>query len=171
VRIYAEDPENFLPAPGKMGKIAQPNGPFLRWDSAYETSGEVSLFYDPMIAKLSVWGRDRNEAVARMRVALDELSIEAPKDSKGRAKGSLKTNVVFLQKLSRCKDVIDGNTTTDLIPKNPALTESAVSKELNEETAIALSLLKLTEGMDAASETNSAPTSLWNQKARVEALR
>jgi acetyl-CoA carboxylase biotin carboxylase subunit len=173
VRIYAEDPENFLPAPGKMGKIAQPNGPFLRWDSAYETSGEVSLFYDPMIAKLSVWGRTRDEAVARMRVALDELSIEAPKDSKGKPKGSLKTNVVFLQKLSRCKDVLEGNTTTDLIPKNPSLTEKQVSKEVSDETAIALSLLRLTEGLDAAAhgDAGAGVESLWNQKRRLEALR
>jgi acetyl-CoA carboxylase biotin carboxylase subunit len=173
VRVYAEDPENFLPAPGRMGKIAQPNGPFLRWDSAYETSGEVSLFYDPMIAKLSVWGRSRAEAVARMRVALDELSIEAPKDAKGKPKGSLKTNVVFLQKLSRCKDVLDGNTTTDLIPRNPDLTKSVATKDVSDEAAIALSLLRLTEGAESfdVSATSGGAHTLWNQKARVEALR
>ena len=171
VRVYAEDPQNFLPAPGKMGRIVQPNGPFLRWDSSYETSGEVSLFYDPMIAKLSVWGRSRDEAVARMRVALDELSIEAPKDASGKVKGSLKTNVVFLQKLSRCRDVIEGNTTTDLIPKNPKLTEAKPSLELSDATAIALSLLRLTEGMDTEVGNANAPASLWNQKSKWESLR
>ena len=171
VRVYAEDPQNFLPAPGKMGRIVQPNGPFLRWDSSYETSGEVSLFYDPMIAKLSVWGRSRDEAVARMRVALDELSIEAPKDSKGGVKGSLKTNVVFLQKLSRCKDVIEGNTTTDLIPRNPSLTENVNSIEVSDATMIALSLLKLTEGMEVEADASQGAGSLWNQKAKWESLR
>ncbi len=172
VRIYAEDPENFLPAPGKMGKIAQPNGPFLRWDSSYETSGEVSLFYDPMIAKLSVWGNSRPEAVARMRVALDELSIEAPKTAQGNPKGSLKTNVVFLQRLSRCEDVIKGNTTTDLIPKNPALTERKPTLEMSDEAAIALSLLRITESHEAHVEkTTVSSESLWQQRARLEAMR
>ena len=177
VRVYAEDPENFLPAPGKMGKITQPNGPFLRWDSAFESAGEVSLFYDPMIAKLSVWGRTRDEALARMRVALDELSIEAPKDANGIPKGSLRTNVVFLQKLSRLDDVIKGNTTTDLIPKNLSLTQKKmtekVSEEVSDEVAIALSLLRLTEGQFAESESTTAMHGLtaWNQKARMEALR
>jgi acetyl/propionyl-CoA carboxylase alpha subunit len=172
VRIYAEDPHNFLPAPGKMGKITQPNGPFLRWDSSYETSGEVSMFYDPMIAKLSVWGRNRDEAVARIRVALDELSIEAPKNARGQAKGSLKTNVTFLQKLARCEDTIKGNTTTDLIPRNPTLTESKTSEKVSDEAAIAMALLRLTEGTDeSASAATAGVQSLWEQKAKWEALR
>ncbi len=174
VRIYAEDPQNFLPAPGKMGKITQPNGPFLRWDSSYETSGEVSLFYDPMIAKLSVWGRNRDEAVARMRVALDELSIEAPKSAKGEPKGSLKTNVVFLQRLSRCEDVVQGNTTTDLIPRNASLTADATvsTAGVSDEQAIALALLRMTEGSENAShEGASSSLSLWAQKAKLEAIR
>ncbi len=173
VRVYAEDPHNFLPAPGKMGRITQPNGPFLRWDSSYETSGEVSMFYDPMIAKLSVWGRTRDEAVARMRVALDELSIEAPKNSRGEIKGSLKTNVTFLQRLSRCPDVIQGNTTTDLIPRNPQLTGQVPSSMVPDEAAIALALLRLTEGLETASTAGAAGarTSIWNERARWEAQR
>lgn len=172
VRIYAEDPENFLPAPGKMAKITQPNGPFLRWDSSYETSGEVSMFYDPMIAKLSVWGRDRAEAVARIRVALDELSIEAPKSPTGVVKGSLKTNVVFLQKLSRCKDVIDGNTTTDLIPRNPDLTKAVELKEASDDVALALALLRLTENADSGSVAQSGTSeNPWSMRSKWEALR
>ena len=140
------------------------------------------MFYDPMIAKLSVWGRNRDEAVARMRVALDELSIEAPKNSRGQAKGSLKTNVVFLQRLSRCPDVISGNTTTDLIPRNPQLTEKLPSADLSKDEAIALALLRLTESLDSsASDSNSAGSgrtvagasvrTLWNERSRLEALR
>ena len=172
VRIYAEDPHSFLPAPGKMGKIVQPNGPFLRWDSSYQVSGEVSMFYDPMIAKLSVWGQTRDEAVARMRVALDELSIEAPKSSKGEAKGSLKTNVVFLQKLVRCKDTVLGDTTTDLIPNNPSLTADEISQVVSDEEAIALSLLRLTEGTEnITSESSLGTTSVWNQRSKLEGIR
>jgi acetyl/propionyl-CoA carboxylase alpha subunit len=177
VRVYAEDPHTFLPAPGKIAKMVQPNGPFLRWDSAYETgpalNSEVSMFYDPMIAKLSVWGRTRDEAVARMRVALDELSIEAPKTASGEIKGSLKTNVAFLRKLIRCKDTIEGNTTTDLIPNNPSLTTDELMKEVSEETAIALALLRLTEGTDVTGDTGTSrvQTSVWNQRGKMESLR
>ncbi|MBS1959855.1 MAG: ATP-grasp domain-containing protein [Bdellovibrionales bacterium] len=173
VRIYAEDPQTFLPAPGKMGRIVQPNGPFLRWDSSYETAttnaGEVSMFYDPMIAKLSVWGQSRDEAVARMRVALDELSIEAPKSASGDVKGSLKTNVVFLQRLTRTPDVLKGNTTTDLIPRNEALVLDPAA-DASEEMAIALSLLRLTEGAEDATalEGGAVRGSLWSQTARLE---
>ncbi len=173
VRVYAEDPQNFLPAPGKMGRISQPNGPFLRWDSSYDTSGEVSMFYDPMIAKLSVWGNSRPEAVARMRVALDELSIEAPKNSRGEPKGSLKTNVVFLQRLARCKDVIEGNTTTDLIPKNPSLTADEVTQDAGDQASLALAILRFTEvaeTQDSGVSTGSHE-GLWAQKARLEAIR
>ena len=176
VRIYAEDPQNFLPAPGKIGKIVQPNGPFLRWDSSYETGSnlgsEVSMFYDPMIAKLSVWGRCRDEAVARMRVALDELTIEAPKNARGEIKGSLKTNVVFLQRLVRCKDTIEGNTTTDLIPRNPSLTEDSASTSVSDEAAIAMALLRLTEGTDSPQVSQGQTSeSIWTQKSRLESIR
>ena len=137
------------------------------------------MFYDPMIAKLSVWGRNREEAVARMRVALDELSIEAPKNSRGQAKGSLKTNVVFLQRLSRCPDVIKGNTTTDLIPRNPQLTENPGTPDLSKEESIALALLRLTESSDAGADTggpagtgqSAGRSSLWSERARMEVLR
>jgi len=178
VRVYAEDPHHFLPAPGKIGKIMQPNGPFLRWDSSYASgpivNSEVSMFYDPMIAKLSVWGRNRDEAVARLRVALDELSIEAPKTASGEIKGSLKTNVSFLRKLVRCPDAVEGNTTTDLIPRNPSLTSDEALKEVSEETAIALALLRLTEGSDAQADAGSeagTPSSNWSQRAKWESLR
>ena len=132
------------------------------------------MFYDPMIAKLSVWGRNRDEAVARLRVALDELSIEAPKTASGEIKGSLKTNVSFLRKLVRCPDAVEGNTTTDLIPRNPSLTTDEVLKEVSEETAIALSLLRLTEGSDVQVDAGSdvgTPSSNWNQRAKWESLR
>jgi acetyl-CoA carboxylase biotin carboxylase subunit len=173
VRVYAEDPQHFLPAPGRMGRIIQPNGPFLRWDSSYESSGEVSMFYDPMIAKLSVWGRSRDETVARMRAALDELSIEAPKNARGQPKGSLKTNVTFLQRLTRCPDVIRGNTTTDLIPRNPQLTENLPIAEISNDAAIALALLRLTEGADSGSEPRNRGErgSIWSERARLEAQR
>jgi len=142
VRIYAEDPLNFLPAPGAIGTVQMAEGPFVRVDSAYSQGGEVSIHYDPMVAKLSVWAPTRAEAVARMRVALDETRVLPPKKPNGLAAGSLKTNLPFLRRLVRVPQVLSGDTATDLIDKNPALT-TPVSPPANREVAIAVSLMQL----------------------------
>ncbi len=147
VRLYAEDPRNFLPAPGPIGRIHFPSGPYVRVDTAITEAGEVSMHYDPMIAKISVWARTREEAIGRIRVAMDETRVEPPKKRDGSKRGSLKTNLEFLQKLSRNDQVIRGATTTDLIASNPVLTEEptpeAVAAGVTPEEAIALSLHQL----------------------------
>ncbi|HZP26603.1 MAG TPA: acetyl-CoA carboxylase biotin carboxylase subunit [Dehalococcoidia bacterium] len=75
-RIAAEDPfNNFLPSVGTVQLMSVPGGPGVRLDSALYDGMEVSIYYDPMIAKLCTWGRDRNEAIVRMRRALREFKI------------------------------------------------------------------------------------------------
>jgi acetyl/propionyl-CoA carboxylase alpha subunit len=75
-RICAEDVEdNFLPSTGKIVYLRPPQGPGIREDRGVEEGGEISLFYDPMISKLIVWGRTRSEAIARMRRALSDYAI------------------------------------------------------------------------------------------------
>src|SRR6267143_907821 len=74
-RIYAEDPQNnFFPSPGTISPLQEPSGPGIRIDSGVRLHSEVSIHYDPMIAKLAVWGRTRKEAVDRLRRALDEYN-------------------------------------------------------------------------------------------------
>ncbi len=76
VRIYAEDPfANFMPSAGTIRHLRVPNGPGVREDSGIYEGAEVSLYYDPILSKLIVWGRDRNEAIARMTRALEEYHI------------------------------------------------------------------------------------------------
>ncbi len=75
-RINAEDPDRMTPSPGVVSKFCMPGGPGIRVDTAMDTSGVVSPFYDSMIAKLIASGRDRSEALARARRALDEFVIE-----------------------------------------------------------------------------------------------
>ncbi|HVS21940.1 MAG TPA: acetyl-CoA carboxylase biotin carboxylase subunit, partial [Pyrinomonadaceae bacterium] len=75
-RVYAEDPENnFFPSPGKITWLRVPSGPGIRDDSGVTEGDEVSIYYDPMISKLAVWGRTRAEAIDRMRRALDEYAV------------------------------------------------------------------------------------------------
>ncbi len=75
-RIYAEDPaNNFFPSPGTITHLREPAGPGIRIDSGVANLSEVSIYYDPMIAKLAVWGRTRDEAIERLRRALDEYQV------------------------------------------------------------------------------------------------
>jgi len=75
-RITAEDPFNdFLPATGVVRYLRVPGGPGVRWDGGIEEGNEVTLYYDPLIGKLIVWGETRGVALERMRRALRELAI------------------------------------------------------------------------------------------------
>jgi propionyl-CoA carboxylase alpha chain len=76
-RLYAEDPfRNFLPSTGRLVKYREPEpGPDVRVDTGVYEGGEISMFYDPMIAKLCTHGHTRDEAIDRMRRALDEFYV------------------------------------------------------------------------------------------------
>jgi len=70
-RLYAEDPDHDdRPAPGRVLHYSAPEGPGIRFDSGVAAGSEVTVYYDPMLAKLVTWGRDREEAVQRMHAAL-----------------------------------------------------------------------------------------------------
>jgi len=76
MRVYAEDPaRNFAPSTGQLDCVRWPSGPFVRVDSGVESGDEVSLYYDPMLAKLIVWGEDRERALARLQRAEKECLI------------------------------------------------------------------------------------------------
>jgi len=83
-RIYAEDPgNNFFPSPGKILALSTPSGPGVRVDDGVYAGWTVPTEYDPMLGKLIAWGNDRNEAIARMRRALDEYYVGGIKTSVG----------------------------------------------------------------------------------------
>jgi acetyl-CoA carboxylase biotin carboxylase subunit len=81
-RIYAEDPDNgFRPSPGEILIYRPPGGPGVRNDSGVYPGATVPVHYDPMISKLVCWGRDREEAIGRMRRALREFVVKGIKTS------------------------------------------------------------------------------------------
>lgn len=109
-RICAEDPENgFLPSVGAITALALPGGPGVRLDSALYPGLEVSLFYDSLLAKLAVWGRDREEAMGRMRQALSEFKI-----------ADIKCNIPWLGRVLRNSEFQAGLYDTGLLSRMQA---------------------------------------------------
>ena len=105
VRINAEDPDNnFMPSPGKITSFHIPGGPGVRVDTHAYAGYVIPPFYDSMIAKLIVWGEDRQEAIARMRRALKEFIVEG-----------VKTTIPFHQKVMEDPDFVAGNFNTGFL--------------------------------------------------------
>ncbi len=77
-RINAEDPAGgaFLPSPGRIDNLEVPDGFGVRFDTGYNSGDEISQFYDNLVGKLIVWGKDRDTAIKRMLRALDEIKVE-----------------------------------------------------------------------------------------------
>ena len=76
IRVYAEDPNNnFLPDTGKLETYHPPKGPGVRVDDGFEQGMDIPIYYDPMIAKMITYGKDRDEAIDRMVRAIDEYQI------------------------------------------------------------------------------------------------
>lgn len=105
-RLYAEDPfRNFLPSTGRLVKYREPKaGPDVRVDTGVYEGGEISMFYDPMIAKLCTYGKTRNDAIGRMRRALDEFYVRG-----------VSHNVPFLAALMAHPRFVAGKLTTNFI--------------------------------------------------------
>jgi acetyl-CoA carboxylase biotin carboxylase subunit len=103
-RINAEDPETLAPAPGQITAFNVPKGPGVRVDTAAHEEYFVSPFYDSMIAKVIVHGRDRDEALARMRRSLDLMVIEG-----------IRTNIPLLRKVLEHPGFVAGDYDTHLM--------------------------------------------------------
>ena len=97
-RITAEDPNSFLPSPGKVTQWMVPGGRNVRVDSHVYTNYVVPPYYDSMIGKLIVWGRDRNKAINIMKRALAEFEVDG-----------IKTTIPFHQKMMENEDFISNN--------------------------------------------------------------
>jgi len=126
-RIYAEDPDNdFLPTSGTLEFLQNPQeSNNVRVDTGVQQGDEISPYYDPMIAKLIVWGEDRNQALARMQAALKEFRIFG-----------LTTNIAFLQKLFNSQAFAQAELDTGFIEKNKE--EIFNTTEINLDTSLTI---------------------------------
>jgi len=105
-RVYAEDPKRFLPSPGDITVWEEPSGDVIRVDSGYQAGNKVTPFYDPLLAKLCVYGADRAQALATARTAVEGFRIEG-----------LKTNLPFFAELLADPGFVAGDYDTGLVER------------------------------------------------------
>jgi acetyl-CoA carboxylase biotin carboxylase subunit len=106
LRIYAEDPQRFLPSPGEITVWDEPSGDGVRVDAGYDAGCTVTPYYDPLLAKLCVWGPDRPAALARAREAVAGFVVEGPR-----------TNLPFFAELLDDPSFVSGDYDTGLIDR------------------------------------------------------
>jgi acetyl-CoA carboxylase biotin carboxylase subunit len=106
LRVYAEDPKRFLPSPGDITVWDEPSGEGIRVDAGYAAGTTVTPFYDPLLAKLCVWGSDRPAALDRACYAVQEFRIEG-----------IKTNLAFFVELLAEPAFVSGDYDTGLIER------------------------------------------------------
>ena len=171
-RITSEDASNnFLPSTGRIEHLHLPSGPGVRWDGGIESGSEVGLYYDPMLAKLIVWGVDREQAVTRMRRALVDLIIQGVETSRDfhirlMDDEEFRRGAIDIQWLER---------RLASILARPASGESicvaAIAGALLAERERLTRSVSAPAGGDGVAKTASTVPNNWKQAARIEGLR
>ena len=158
VRVYAEDPaNNFLPDIGKLTRYVRPQGPGVRVDDGFEEGMDIPIYYDPMIAKLITWGKDREESIQRMIRAIDEYTIVG-----------CKTTLPFCQYVMKHDAFTSGKFDTNFVKHyfTPEKLNQPSTKE-EESLAIIIANMLQQEGREVDAKTNSnskdqtSQVSLW----------
>lgn len=159
-RVYAEDPDNnFMPSAGKVYKISAPLGLGVRTDGYVYEGYEIPIYYDPMISKLIVWGKTRDEAIARMRRALYEYKITG-----------VKTSIKMLERVMNNENFIAGNYDTHFIEKNQEQLLSKSSKDNPEDMVIIAAFIDYLDklgNVSAATKEFTPAQSRWKKISYV----
>lgn len=163
-RVYAEDPENnFMPSPGKITRLRLPQGNGIRDDGGVYEGAEVSIYYDPMISKLCAYGKNRQEAIEKMRRALEEYEV-----------GGIKTTLPFFREILQDEVFIEGNLDTGFIS---AFNERKAEKKMDETKqdlaiiAAALAYSNRQKTVATNHQTTSNLPSRWVLDGRIAAQR
>jgi acetyl/propionyl-CoA carboxylase alpha subunit len=162
-RINAEDPyNNFLPSTGRITHSLLPTGPGIRVDTGVYPGFEITPYYDPMIAKLIVWGETRGQAILRMRRALEEYRVVG-----------VRTNIPFHQTLMDSHRFMAGQYDTRFVEERFSMEEMEEGKQsFDEIAAIFATLVAHTETQRAAQIVRRAErdTSNWKWVGRWERM-
>lgn len=163
-RIYAEDPDNnFLPSPGIIQHITEPLGLGVRHDGYVYEGYEIPIYYDPLISKLIVWGKTRDQAIARMRRSLFNYKITG-----------IKTTIKFLERIMYAPDFVNGDYNTHFIENNKAfLEEKDKCKGDCKAMAIIAAFIDYQNRLAAAQQNNgSKPSAIgWRSVGRKMSLQ
>jgi len=164
-RIYAEDPEEgFMPSTGRLKNYRIPAGPGVRVDSGVVIFSEIPIYYDPMIAKLVVWGANRAEAIARCLRALAEYRLSG-----------VKSTISFHRTVLHNQKFIDGDLSTGFLAEEyPDNNYGHYDEDLMENAAIAAAVEKLLSERKltlAGSTGAQAVSSGWVGHYRRESLK
>ena len=160
-RVYAEDPDmDFMPSPGKIFKVRNPEGPGVRVDSAVFSGCTISVYYDPMIAKLITWGADREQAILRMERALKEYVIVG-----------VKTNIAFHEALLSFPDFRKGNYDTGFVERNFAALKKKSHEGFEEVAALAAVIHQSQKKTGAQFMAPASAISPWKLAGRKDGLR
>ena len=154
-RIYAEDPKNnWAPSPGTIVGYREPGGPWVRVDAGVYQGAEVSLFYDPMVAKLVVWGTNRDEAIRRTQRALLEYRIRG-----------IATNAAFFRQLLADPDFLAGGYDTGFL--TPERMEAwPEDEDLSDVAAIAAAIAAFERDNQLKRPTEPTKQSPWRWSLR-----
>jgi acetyl-CoA carboxylase biotin carboxylase subunit len=162
-RIYAEDgANNFLPSPGTITALVEPSGPGVRVDSGVRANSAISIYYDPMIAKLAVWGKDRSEAIDRLKRALDEYRVFG-----------ITTTLPFFRDVVRDEEFISGHLDTGFIGRFNERHKTTTSRGDNvQETDIAAIVAALEYAQQNRSGASVKPCaeSRWRLSGRLSSM-
>jgi len=150
-RLYAEDPnQNFMPQPGHIDHIQWPQGPGVRIDSGVTSGSDISLYYDPMIAKISVWSHDRDHAITKMKQALSETII-----------AGTQTNQAFLSDIINHPCFASNDISTTFVEDNMPFGGLKQPTPLEVAAAIATCELSLGQTPSPHSDAPVSDTSRW----------
>jgi len=157
-RIYAEDPDNgFLPSCGRIETLREPSGPGVRMESGVYSGYEVPVYYDPLIAKLVTWGRDREESISRMKRALSEYWITG-----------IHTTIPFHRRAIDDPRFTEGRTDTTFIQKMENLDRHQEFTELAAMVG-AVFTLRDRDGSQRLARPGAKAVDPWRMQARLEA--
>ena len=162
-RVYAEDPENnFLPSPGTITRLRLPQGPGVRDDGGIYEGSEISIYYDPMISKFAVIGKDREEAIDRMRRALQEYEV-----------GGIKTTLPFFREIMCDQEFIDGKLDTSFIARFNERKKPVEINEADRDIAVIAAALSYSnkQSNPQVSADSSTKTSQWATSGRMAAMQ